>query len=320
MIGPFRDSICILKTMRCVCVINNFNYGAFLAECLDSVRAQSRSFDLVLFVDDGSTDGSLEIARAYAAGWPQLQVISKPNGGQLSCFNAAVPFVRPDDLVSMLDSDDIYPPDYLDSLLEEVAKTRADFYFCEPVEFETARCPLGTAKVSVSAENFTWETSSFSTRLWGLWVGSVTSCVSLTGKLYLELLPYPFEKEWRTRADDVLIWGAGLNGASKHHLLNLRIGYRIHPHNAFARKVFSEAYEIRRAIQVDRLFNHYCERFMISRRPADLEKWARREVAGVPESLHRRYHLPRRRSMFWKVRGGLRNLNKKFRRLLGIEK
>ena len=274
----------------------------------------------MLLVDDGSTDRSLEIARAYAGRWPQLEIISKPNGGQLSCFNAAVPFIRPSDLVSMLDSDDVYPPDYLACLLEEVSKKAADFYFCEPAEFTDGRCRLDSTKVAATSENFTWETSSFSTRLWGLWVGSVTSCVSLTGKLYLELLPYPFEQEWRTRADDILVWGAGLSGASKHHLPNLRVGYRIHPNNAFARKVFPEAYEIRRAVQVDRLFNHYCDRFLISRRPADLVKWARREVSCVPERLHLRFRLPRRRIFYWKISGGLRNLKMKLRRMLGADR
>lgn len=306
--------------MRCVCLINNYNYEAYLAECLESVRSQSRSFDLVILVDDGSTDRSLEIARSYAERWPQLEIIAKPNGGQLSCFNAAVPLIRSDDLVSMLDSDDIYPPDYLASLLEEASRKQADFYFCEPHEFEERRCPLATAKVAASGQNFTWETSSFSTRLWGVWVGSATSCVSLTGRLFLQVLPYPFENEWRTRADDILVWGAGLSGASKHHLLNLQIGYRIHPNNAFARKVFPDVYEIKRAIQVDRLFNHYCERFMISRRPADIEKWARREISFIPESLHQRYHLPKKRSLYWRLYRGLRSLKKKMRSLIGIEK
>jgi glycosyltransferase involved in cell wall biosynthesis len=304
--------------MRHVCLISNYNYEAYLAECLESVRSQSRPFDLVILVDDGSTDRSLEIARASAESWPQLEIIVKPNGGQLSCFNAAGPLIRPDDLVSMLDSDDIYPPDYLACLLEEVSKTAADFYFCEPVEFEERRCPLTTARVSTEVENFTWETSSFSTRLWGLWVGSVTSCVSLTGRLYLELLPYPFEKEWRSRADDILVWGAGLRGVAKHHLLNLRVGYRIHPDNVFAGKVFPEAYEIKRAIQVDRLFNHYCERFLISRRPPDLEKWARREVMHIPEILYQRYHLPKKRVLYWRAYRVLRKLKTKLRGLLCI--
>jgi glycosyltransferase involved in cell wall biosynthesis len=307
----------ILKPVRCVCVVNNYNYGAFLAECLESVRSQSRPFDLVILVDDGSTDHSLEIAREYSGRWAQLKVISKPNGGQLSCFNAAVPFVLPDDLVTMMDSDDVYPPDYLASLLEEVSKQPADFYFCEPVEFESIRCPLATAKASVTAENFTWEVSSFSTRLWGVWFGSATSCLALTGRLYLELLPYPFEKDWVTRADDVLIWGAGLKGSSKSHLLNLQVGYRIHPRNAFARKEFPEAYHIKREIKVDRLFNYYCDRFMITRHPRDLERMARREVYCVPATLWKRYNLPKVRSMRWKVCRALRSLRKKLRSLLG---
>ncbi|NBD19562.1 glycosyltransferase [Aquabacterium fontiphilum] len=303
--------------MRCVCVINNFNYAKYLPECLDSVRQQSRPFDRVLLVDDGSTDESLNISRAYAQHWPEMKIISKPNGGQLSCFNAVVPYIDKDDLVCLLDADDVYPPDYLACLTEEVNAEPADFYFCEPHKFDTVQSPLTTAKATASnTPNFTWQVSSYATRMWQLWIGSPTSCVSVRGKLYLDLLPYPHEAEWRTRADDILVWGASLIGASKRHLLDLRVGYRMHQSNAFAGRVFSDAYEIRRAMHVDRLFNHYCSSFQLSRRPPTLKDWARREAYLVPEHLWKRYRLPSKRKLYLAKYRGLRKQIKKLRWML----
>lgn len=298
--------------MRHVCVINNFNYAKYLTECLTSVRQQTKPFDLVVLVDDGSTDNSLEIARGFAVGWEQLHIIAKPNGGQLSCFNAAATLIDKNDLVCMLDADDVYPADYLECLAAEVAKTSAEFFFCEPAEFHTGEQPIKASwAVGEQAESFTWDVSSHATRQWQLWVGSPTSCVSLRGKLYLELLPYPYELDWRTRADDILVWGAGLSGAAKHHILSLRVAYRIHDNNAFARKVFSDAYKIKRAMHVDRLFNHYCEKFLITRTPPDLKSWARKEALLVPDRLWERYHLPDKRKLYLeRYKGAERQLKK----------
>lgn len=304
--------------MRCVCVINNYNYARYLADCLNAVRLQTRPFDLVLLIDDGSTDDSLSVARSLAENWPQLQIVSKSNGGQLSCFNAAIPFIQPDDLVCMLDADDVFAHDYLDHLVQAVSGQAADFYFCEPCMFETPQSPLDSAKVTtVLGDNFTWEASSYASRCWQVWIGSPTSCIALRGKLYLKLLPYPHEADWITRADDVLVWGASLAGVAKHHLLNLRVGYRIHGSNAFARKTFSEAYKIRHSLHVDRLFNHFCERFELTRRPPGLGDWARREAHLVPDYLWRRYRLPEKRKLYLDRYKGLKKQIKKLQWMLG---
>ena len=304
--------------MRCVCVINNYNYANYLDDCLKSVRSQTSPFDLVILVDDGSTDHSLEVARAHAQDWPELKIMAKPNGGQLSCFNAAVPLIEPDDLVCMLDADDVYPADYLACLRSEASAHKADFYFCEPHEFQTEECPLTTAVTNDGlGDGFTWEVSSHAVRMWQLWIGSPTSCVALRGKLYLELLPYPHEPEWRTRADDVLVWGASIMGASKHHMPNLRIGYRIHGSNAFARKKFTEAYTIRRSMHVDRLFNHYCAVMGVTRHPPGLKDWARREANLVPDYLWRRYRLPNKRKLYLDRYKGLKKQLKKLQWMLG---
>ena len=46
-------------------LINNFNNGSWLRECVDSVLAQTRMPNEIIVYDDGSTDDSLDILRSY---------------------------------------------------------------------------------------------------------------------------------------------------------------------------------------------------------------------------------------------------------------
>ena len=74
--------------MKTTCLINSFNYVRYLPEAIDSALKQTQPFDEVIVVDDGSTDGSRELLFSRYALLPQVQIVAKANGGQLSCFNA----------------------------------------------------------------------------------------------------------------------------------------------------------------------------------------------------------------------------------------
>jgi glycosyltransferase involved in cell wall biosynthesis len=50
---------------RVSAIIPVFNGAAFLADALESVRAQDVAPDEIVVVDDGSTDGSAEIASRH---------------------------------------------------------------------------------------------------------------------------------------------------------------------------------------------------------------------------------------------------------------
>lgn len=88
-------------------VINNYNYGRFLRQAIDSALAQTHEQVKVIVVDDGSTDGSREILRSYDG---RIDVVLKDNGGQASALNMG--FGRSDgDIVIFLDSDDELRPE-----------------------------------------------------------------------------------------------------------------------------------------------------------------------------------------------------------------
>jgi glycosyltransferase involved in cell wall biosynthesis len=87
-------------------IINNYNYGRFLAAAIDSALAQSHAQCEVVVVDDGSTDNSHEIIGRFG---DRIRPVLKANGGQASAFNAGFAASR-GDIICMLDSDDFFYP------------------------------------------------------------------------------------------------------------------------------------------------------------------------------------------------------------------
>jgi glycosyltransferase involved in cell wall biosynthesis len=91
-----------------------FNGGRLLEEAVASVLAQDRAPDEFLLVDDGSTDGAAEaVARAH----PGIRYLRQPNGGVASARNLGL-VQATGDLVSFLDSDDLWPSDSLGKNLD----------------------------------------------------------------------------------------------------------------------------------------------------------------------------------------------------------
>lgn len=88
-------------------VITNYNYGRFLARCIDSALAQSHPDTEVVVVDDASTDNSREVIESY--GSRVVAVLQDSNSGQGAAFNAGFGVCK-GDVVLFLDADDwLYP-------------------------------------------------------------------------------------------------------------------------------------------------------------------------------------------------------------------
>lgn len=88
-------------------IINNYNYGRFLSEAIDSVRNQTYPHIELIVVDDGSTDNSREIIASYKQ---QIIPVLKDNGGQASAFNAGF-MASKGEIICILDSDDLFVPE-----------------------------------------------------------------------------------------------------------------------------------------------------------------------------------------------------------------
>ena len=109
-------------------IIPVYNIKEYLADCLDSVLAQSFSDYEVILVNDGSTDGSDTLCNAYAAQHPQIHVVHQPNQGVSVARNTGLEHAQ-GKYVLFLDSDDWWEQNLLELLTPFINKN------CDLVEF-----------------------------------------------------------------------------------------------------------------------------------------------------------------------------------------
>lgn len=62
-------------------IIPVYNVESFLAQCLDSVVAQTYCEIEIICVNDGSTDGSLQILKDYQRLDQRIKIIDQQNSG-----------------------------------------------------------------------------------------------------------------------------------------------------------------------------------------------------------------------------------------------
>ena len=294
---------------RLICIINNYNYGNYLVQCLESAIGQTLPFDKIIVVDDGSEDDSPRIIQDYAQNSPALQPIFKPNAGQLSCFNAAAKFIEDTDLVFLLDADDIYPPDYVEHVCEAARREPGDFYYCVAEQFTAEQdCP-DSAYLQGDVEPVVVPRSRALTLATQRWLGAQTSALVLTGQLYRQILPYAPESEWLVRADDVVVYAASILGAKKVFLRNIRVGYRLHGSNLFLGKPHWQSDEMIQihGIKREQLFLDFSHKAGVPRVPSHGE--VVNELAILDAQVKRACRLPSARKIrMQRVKAALRGM------------
>ena len=131
--------------MRLSVALCTYNGGRFLAEQLASLRAQTRPPDEVVIFDDGSTDGTLALLRAFAIAYPfPLLIDSDPSTlGSTANFARAIKTCR-GDVIALCDQDDVWLPHKL-ATLERVlnADPAAGFVFSDAAVVDENTRPFG---------------------------------------------------------------------------------------------------------------------------------------------------------------------------------
>lgn len=117
-----------------------YNGEKYIAETVQSILSQTFSDFTALFVDDGSTDSSVELLRKYAGIDNRIVVIEKPHEGSVPfAWNYIFPRLDAEWTLYM-SHDDMLEPSLLQSLVEKQEATGADavipscHFFCEHID------------------------------------------------------------------------------------------------------------------------------------------------------------------------------------------
>lgn len=102
---------------RIAIVVPAYNAAPWLAECLDSILAQSFGDWQAIIIDDGSTDNTADIAAGYTRRDERIRLMSRPNGGPSAARNTALDIVTAE-YVTFVDADDTLHPEALQRLMD----------------------------------------------------------------------------------------------------------------------------------------------------------------------------------------------------------
>src|SRR5438067_12887231 len=86
-----------------------FNAQAYLADAVESILRQTFADVEFIIIDDGSTDGTLELLRDFVARDARIRLISRPNKGLTRSLDEALD-VATGELIARMDADDVSLP------------------------------------------------------------------------------------------------------------------------------------------------------------------------------------------------------------------
>jgi glycosyltransferase involved in cell wall biosynthesis len=123
-------------------IVPVYNGERFLAEALNSILAQNYDLIEVIVVDDGSTDGTSEVAAQYG---PDIRYVYQQNQGPPAARNTGLRMAR-GNLICFLDADDIWTDTKLElqlALLEQnpTAEIILGRFKCWPLPMEYSQDP-----------------------------------------------------------------------------------------------------------------------------------------------------------------------------------
>jgi Glycosyl transferase family 2 len=210
--------------LRFSIVINNYNYGRFLAQAIESALAVDWESKEVVVVDDGSTDDSRPVIEQFGT---RVVAIFAENGGQARAAN--IGFAQSTgDVVIFLDADDLLLPSVARQVAAVwgpgIAKVQYGMIFVD-----RERRPLGR-EFPVYSERHTPELVSSSMRKTGGYLMSPTSGNAWSRDFLKVVFPMP------TRDDGLDYIDLYLNRVAPFfgHVVSLRSSqclYRRHGEN-----------------------------------------------------------------------------------------
>lgn len=111
-------------------IIPVYNVERYISKCLDSVVNQTLKDIIIICVNDGSTDSSLEILKEYAKNDSRIHIVDKINGGLGAARNSGIKYLIDNNInpkyIYFADSDDWLDIQALEKLYNKSQKSNSD--------------------------------------------------------------------------------------------------------------------------------------------------------------------------------------------------
>ena len=117
-------------------IIPVYNGEKFLDKCIESLINQKteRKYELI-FINDGSTDSSMEILKKYES-LQNVVILSQENSGISRTRNKGIEISK-GKYIGFVDNDDYVSEDYVEKMMSLADKLQADVIKCGCVEFDS---------------------------------------------------------------------------------------------------------------------------------------------------------------------------------------
>lgn len=145
-----NKSTYVPKEIKTSIIVPVYNVAPYLATCLDSLVNQTLKDIEIICVDDGSTDGSLELLEKYAATDNRIVLLKQPNSGQGTARNHGLKVAR-GKYIQFLDSDDFYELDCCEKLYDIMENNDVEVTCFQPyVKYDAYSNRMGEDKAYFS--------------------------------------------------------------------------------------------------------------------------------------------------------------------------
>lgn len=124
-VKPASSFVVLAKPLVSI-VIPAYSVENYIGECLDSLVRQTYRDIEIIIVDDGSTDGTYEVACAKASKDKRIKVFRQANSGPGAARNKAIA-QSCGQYLTFADADDILPPTAIAKLVGTLERTGSDF-------------------------------------------------------------------------------------------------------------------------------------------------------------------------------------------------
>ena len=114
-----------MRKVKLSVIVPVYNTEKYISDCLDSIINQNLREIEIICVNDGSTDGSLEILENYASQDERIRIITKKNDGLGAARNTGIEAAQ-GDYIGFVDSDDFVDSNMFRLLVEAAENTDAD--------------------------------------------------------------------------------------------------------------------------------------------------------------------------------------------------